>query len=386
MSRLRSTKKAEEPEENKGSELKDVIKDVEKLYGKGVLTPATKVANFTHVDTGIFVLDFALLGGVVEGLASMMYGWESSGKSTVCLRLVANKQKKHPKKTVVWVDTEGTFDKTWAEKHGIDLAKLTICTPSSGEQAVDMVDALSTAKEVSMVVLDSIPATVPSEILEKSAQDETISKLARLMGKLCSKLQMNRIKERRRGHHVDMVFINQFRMNVGAMYGDPRVLPGGKQINFFCSTKVELKAKEITGADDYGNKIALRNAHTFKISKTKSGSSIRDGEFEMTTDPSDPLGLGVIDDYKTVASFAKKMGYITGGGASWKIYGVDNTFRKLDDIRQFLIDTPEEYLRLKQLLIAKQREMRELPPIPSDGYLLGKVDKEWIMEGLKHGA
>jgi recombination protein RecA len=383
MARTRAKKKVEEEEDKKPSELESLLKDVEKAHGKGVMVYGTQAANFTHSETGIFMLDFALLGGLAEGFASMMYGKESSGKSTLALRAVASKLRKYPESVAIWVDSETTFDIGWAEKHGIDPRRIIRVAPDSGEQAVDIIDEALQTAEVSIVVLDSVPATVPQKIIDNSASDLTMGKLAQLMGILCSKISIAWNKERKRNHYVDVIFINQFREKLGVMFGDTRSTPGGKQLNYLVTTKLELKSKEILGKDDFENEVVERNTHTFKVTKAKIGASVRNGEFDMVVDPSHELGQGAIDDYKTVCTYAKKMGFIRGGGASWRITFLEEKFKKLDEIRNYLIGNPDDYLRLKQYLIATQRISKGLPPVPRDGYLLGYIEEEEVLNAIE---
>lgn len=330
---------------------------------------ADLVPLFNHVSTGPFILDYALFGGIMEGLATEIYGVESSGKSTLCLRIAASLQAKHPDKVVVWIDAESTFDAAWVVKHGVDLQRLYVVRPESGEQAVDVIVGLMDAWEVSGVVIDSVPSLIPQVIIEQSVVDKTMGQLAALIGTLCGKILMSWNKERARGHWVTVVFINQWRASLKFM-GPERGLPGGKQLQYLVSTKIDLRNKVIEGTDEYGQKITNHNEHTFLIQKWKGGNSLKTGKFDMIVNPHHRYPVGTFDDFATVATYAKKLGYITGGGASWRIRDIDQKFRKLDDIVSFLFEEEGEYLRLKQRLIAQNRFDKGLQPLPPDGFLL----------------
>jgi recombination protein RecA len=355
------------------NELAAVLADIRKNKGENSVLPASQIPIANHIPTGSFILDFALLGGIPEGFPTMIYGLESSGKTTILKKVVGCFQRKHPDKQVVWIDSEGMFDPQWATQLGVDLDRLLVHRPETGQEAVDVMEAMMGAWETGMVVLDSIPGCVPFNIIQKSAEDMTMTELARLMGVMCSKLTASYQAERKRGHFVTNLFVNQFRFKVGGLVlGDPRTLPGGRQINHIPTTKIEIKNKEEHGKDRYDNDVVEHNAHEFKITKAKHGSSIRSGEFRMMINPDNADGVpqGTIDDADTVCVYAKKMGMLTGGGAAWRVDGIDRKFGNIASIVTHLRETPEEYVRLCQQVIAAQRQSKGLPLLPPDGYLL----------------
>lgn len=171
---------------------------------------------------------------------------------------------------------------------------------------------------------------------------------------------------------MTVLIINQFRSKVGLVFGDPRTLPGGRQINHMPSTKIEIKNNEVMGEDAVGNEVVDLNEHTFKITKAKHGSSIRSGQFQMVINPDkdEHLDQGEFDDYKTVITFAKKFGLLVGGGGKYRLPIItDNYFPKHDDIIEFLKVRPREFDLLKAYLIAAQRLSKGMPALPPDGYL-----------------
>lgn len=360
--------------DGEGSELGAVMGQISERMGVNVMRRASVIPGFCHLESDIFTLDMALLGGLAEGLVAQIYGWESSGKTTTAMRYAAAAQRKYPDKAVTWVDAEQTLDNTWARRHGVDDTRLLIAQPESGEQAVDILDAVLRARETSLVIVDSLPALVPQAEAEASAEDFLVAARARLIGRMCSKILAATLDQRHRGNFPTVILINQWRMKIGGgPKSDPRVLPGGMQPKFLSTTMFEMKNKEHLGRDARGTEVVDWNDHAFTIKKSKVGNSLRNGEFTMIRDPDHPLGVGAIDEAAVVATYAKRFGVITGGGSSWHIDGIDHRFRKLEEIVAFLYAEEDTYRNLKRRLISMQRVFQGLPPFPPDGYLLGYI-------------
>jgi recombination protein RecA len=348
--------------EAKRSSLSDVMGQVSKNYGSAnIMRAASTIPTHTHLPTDIFTLDMALFGGLPESMITMLYGWESSGKTTVAMRVVGAAQRKYPDKKVVFVDCEGTFQNGWAQRHGVNTDEMILVQPESGEQAVDIVDAVLRAQDTSLVVLDSIPALMPVKELEKSAEDATVALQARLIGTLTRKAKHALLDERKHGHYPTLCLINQFRNKI-TMMGDPRSLPGGNALKFFVDVRVELANKETLGRDEHDVETVDFNEHSFKITKNKIGTGLRSGEFQMVRNPSHPLGQGFIDDAKTVLTYAKKFGLFTGGGQAWRIAGLDEKFGRIQEAADYLYSDLEFYGGLKNRLISMQREHAGLRP------------------------
>lgn len=335
--------------------LADVMATISKLHGPNLIRPATQaLTTFMHIPFNVFVLDMALFGGIPQSLIAMIYGWESSGKTTAMMRNVAATQKRLPDKQVVWVDAEGTFDAVWAARHGVDVNRLILVQPETGEQAVDVIDAVLRASDISLVVLDSIPALMPAKELEKSAEDATVALQARLIGLLVRKATQAILDERKKGHLVTLVLINQWRSKI-VMMGDPRSLPGGNALKFFVATRIEIKNNEVMGKDNSDVETVDYNEHSFKITKNKIGTGIRSGEFRLIRNPSHPMGPGYIDENETVLVYARKFGVFTGGGSSWRLDDVDLRFNRIMDGVTYLTENPAYCDQLKQRLITQQR-------------------------------
>jgi recombination protein RecA len=357
------------------------IQRVSKIHGANLVRKASDSVECNRIPTGCFMLDFALLGGYPQGYPTMIYGLESSGKSTATLKGVAEYQEKHPDKVVAFLDAEGLFDGDWAEKLGCNTDMMIVSSSETGEQGVDLIEEWIGVKSIGLIVLDSIPSMVPMNIIEKSAEDNTIAELARLMGKMCSKVIPAINRERRAGHWVTLWNINQFRNKVGLVFGSPLNLPGGRQINHIPSTKLWIKLKkEIEGKDANGVDIIDFNEHAFKFEKTKHGSSIKEGEFQFYLNPDNEKGLpaGSYDNVAGVMPFAKKYKFVTGGGKSWRLLTCkdhNKVFPNLDEMEKFLYGNEEELDTLMRSVIVHQRKSKGHTPLPPDGYLVSRIGR-----------
>jgi protein RecA len=350
----------------------------------GLVRRAHDYFEANRIPTGCFTLDFALLGGYPQGYITMSYGYESCSKTTMFLKGVANYQKKHEDRFVGWNDAEGLYDKDWAERLGVDLDRLIVGTPETGEQAIDLVDDWMGRPSMGLIVNDSLPGMVPMGVTETSAEQDFMALHPRLMGKFCSKVSSNNQRERKKGHWITMWNINQWRNKVGFVLGSPLNLPGGRQINHIPTTKIWLKLKkEVMGKDSNDIDIKVCNEQGFKLEKTKHGSSIKEGEFQLYFTPDNELGLkeGDVDNVMAVMPFAKKFGFVRGGGSSWKLHtalpggAADIKFPSLTKIEEFLYTDQEELDTLMRSVIAHQRKAKKHTALPPDGYLVSHLGR-----------
>lgn len=363
------------------TELENLLGEINKEYGEGTMQKASALTGLRHIETGIFTLDFALLGGVPQGFVSMLYGFESSGKSTVAMRIAANAQKKFPGRAVVYLDCEGTYDNSWASQHGVDNDKLFYASPASGEEAVNIAQGVMTTEETAVLIVDSLPAMVPQKEGDAASEDDFYALRARLIAKLCSKVLYCKNLLRAQGKQpATVIFVNQWRTKLGMVMGDPRTLPGGNQPKYLASAMIELKNKEVPGKSSDGIDIVTHNDHSFVIKKSKAGNSIRTGSFKMIRDPEHELGAGSIDEAPAVLAFSKKMGLYTGGGTAYYLASMaDHRFQNGARAIEFLNENPDELMRAKQLLLMRQRHSMGIPMVPADGYLLQQgIDDDLI--------
>lgn len=307
-------------ENSKGSEFDKVVAKAKKDYGSEVISVANNIAQPHRIPTGIFLLDFALLGGVPFNRVIHIIGERSAGKSMLSDKIAAGAQQMLPEQSIVKIDVEGTHDSVWSEKLGVDLDRLHVVQPETGEIAVDLADAFIGTKEVSVVIIDSIAALVPMKEVDDSAEDQHVGLQAKLVSRMVRKVTAGMIRERQRGHYVTIVLVNQFRSKIGGMiFGDPRSIPGGKALEFSATVQLVMKNKEQIGRDEFDAESVVRNSHVFQIQKNKISAGLRAGEFDLLRVPDDDLGLkeGDVDDAETILTYAKKFGVFTGGGSSW---------------------------------------------------------------------
>ena len=344
-------------------ETEKMIRDIQKNYGSHVITAAGQKARFKHLQTGIFTLDMALLGGLPEGLTTMIYGWESSGKTTLATMCAGRMQKRHPGSQIVYLDIEGTFDSLWAAKHGVDNDNLLLVQPETGEMALDIAEAAISASDCSLLVVDSLAMITPFKEVDSSVEDDFVGLQPRLIGKFLRKITAVLMKERARGHWPIIILINQWRNKIGVFRGDPRILPGGNAIKYAHSVGIEIKNREILGRDQNDNETVEKNIHSFEIRKSKIGTSLRNGEFEMIRNPANPLGEGFIDDAGTVVAFGRRMGQIVGEGGSHKtVNGLDEKFKTFDEIADYFYANMDFFEDFKNRLIGMQRAQYMLNP------------------------
>lgn len=347
----------------------DTMKQINKQHGAQIIRPASEKPPYRHIPTGIFLLDMALNGGVPEGCATQFFGWESAGKTTIAARVAAAAQVKYPDKKVLFADFEGTYDPAWGAIHGIDNDAMELAQFDSGEQGLDVIDAMMEAEDVSLIVVDSLPCITPMKEMDRSLEDNSApGAQARLIGRFLTKMTQAFVTQRKLGHKPTVVFVNQWRMKVGGM-GDPRTLPGGNQLRYAHSVGVEIKCKpNDEGRDANGNAVFSHNEHSFRIHKNKTGNSLPAGEFTMIRNPDHPLGAGWIDDAETVVTFARRFGILTGeGSAPKKFDDLEETFRTFKDIPDYLYSDLDYYEKLKSRMVTMQRAKMGLVP---DGWYL----------------
>ena len=340
----------------------DAIAKVRESFGDETVRVGTELRTWFHCPTGIFAMDMALLGGIARSQMTLIYGREASGKSTLAQRICGRMQRLLPDQFAIYVDVEGTYDPIWSSAHGVDQERMILVQPHTGEQALDAALEFLSKNDCAVVVVDSLAALTPYKEAEASTEDNFPGLQARLIGKatrqLCSKIQ----EERKQGHFPTLLLLNQWRMKIGVFRGDPRVLPGGQSQHYAAFTKIEMLNKETMGKDEHNIDTVDFNEHTFKIIKSKAGTALRSGEFTMIRNPANPMGQGFIDDGRTVATWAKKLDMVSGGGTRWQIAGHDDlAFKNLQGIVDWFYANPVEFEAFKVSVISKYRETCGLP-------------------------
>ncbi|ALT58038.1 putative RecA protein [Pseudomonas phage SM1] len=352
-----------------GAELTAALKAIEKKLGEHVVTRASDLRTAKRFPSGVFTFDVATCGGIpIQGMTEI-HGIRSSGKTTFAYLVIAQAQMHYPDKVCVLVDQERSFDSVWAEKCGVDLARLEVITADTGEDAVDLMEGMVRVAEVCLVVLDSIGTLTPHKEIEGASEDQHVGIHAKLCTRLVRKLTTALGVEKSRGHEVSVLCINQQRAGVGkwAPPGQEAVsLPGGKALEHAFLIIARFKNKENMRKDSDGFDLLDYNEHAFTLEKNKICAGMRQGEYQLMRrdhDEIEDLREGMVDNVPTMIAYAKKMGVYAGAGRSWTLYLPDEeiTLGSADEHIANIYGDPLLYWRFRNHLIALHAAKLRMP-------------------------
>ena len=342
-------------EDNRKKALNAALGQIEKQFGKGSVMRLGDTAGVREMDaysTGSLGLDIALgIGGLPKGRVVEVYGPEASGKTTLTLQVVAQVQKAGG--TAAFVDAEHALDPVYAEKLKVNLDDLLISQPDTGEQALEITDMLVRSGAVDLVVIDSVAALTPRAEIEGEMGDTHVGLQARLMSQALRKLTSNINRS-----NCLVVFINQIRMKIGVMFGNPETTTGGNALKFYSTVRLDIRR---IGAIKKGDEI-VGNETRVKVVKNKVAPPFKKAEFEIM------YGHGIsregeIIDLGVEENIVEKSG-------SWYSYGTDRIGQGKENAREHLIEHPE----VADEIESKLRE-KLLPDTPPKA-VLGEIEEE----------
>ncbi len=301
------------------------VQQIEKNFGKGSIMRLGDgvIAEVETIPTGSISLDFALgIGGIPRGRIVEIYGPESSGKTTICLHILAEAQKRGG--TAAFIDAEHALDIGYARKIGVDAADLLVSQPENGEQALEICETLVRSNAVDIIIIDSVAALVPRAEIEGEMGDPTMGTQARLMSQALRKLTSAISKSK-----TTVIFTNQLRSKIGVMFGNPETTTGGNALKFYASIRMDIRRKDVL--KDAGNIIG--NRVRIKVVKNKMAPPFKETEFDIIYNE----GISKIGDLLDIGVEA---GVIQKSG-SWFSYGEERLGQGREGVRKFLKETPE---------------------------------------------
>jgi recombination protein RecA len=313
-------------DDNRKKALAAALSQIEKQFGKGSVMrmgDTGAVRNVEVISTGSLGLDLALgIGGVPKGRVVEIYGPESSGKTTLTLHIVAESQKQGG--TAAFVDAEHALDPVYAEHLGVNMDELLVSQPDTGEQALEITDMLVRSGAVDVVVVDSVAALTPKAEIEGEMGDSHVGLQARLMSQALRKLTAN-IKR----SNCVVVFINQIRMKIGVMFGNPETTTGGNALKFYSSVRLDIRR---TGAIKKGEEV-VGNETKVKVVKNKVAPPFKQTVFDIL------YGEGISREGEII-DLGARHGIVEKSGA-WYSYAGNRIGQGKDNVRGFLKENPD---------------------------------------------
>ena len=331
MAEKSQTKAAAAMADDKKRAIETAMQQIERTYGKGSIMRFgdNTVSNVEAISTGSLALDLALgIGGLPKGRIIEIYGPESSGKTTLALHVLAQAQKAGGE--VAFIDAEHALDITYARALGVKVEDMLVSQPDTGEQALEITEALVRSGAIDVIVVDSVAALVPRAEIEGEMGDSFVGLHARLMSQALRKLTGAVGKT-----NTIVIFINQLREKVGVMYGNPEVTTGGRALKFYSSVRIDVRRIEAlkNGSEIIGNRTRA------KVVKNKMAPPFREAEFDIMYGEGISM-LGELIDLGVKLDLVQKSG-------SWYSMGETRIGQGRDSAKQYLRDNPEIAAKLE---------------------------------------
>lgn len=319
--------------EEKQRAVKFAIEQIEKAHGKGSIMKLSdkNVVQVDFIPTGCLSLDAAIgIGGVPRGRIIEIFGPESSGKTTVCLHIIAEAQKRGG--LAAFVDTEHALDINYCQRLGLDLNNLLLSQPEFGEQALEIVETLVRSNAIDVIVIDSVAALTPRVEIEGDMGDAQMGSQARLMSQAMRKLNAAIGKSR-----TTVIFTNQLRSKIGVIYGNPETTTGGNALKFYASVRIDIRRKEVIkdGQEIIGNRVRV------KIVKNKVAPPFKEVEFDILYNE----GISKLGDLMDVAT---EHGIIVKSG-SWYTFKTERVQGR-DGLKKILQENSDLFNELENMV------------------------------------
>lgn len=327
-------------EKKDGAKLTAVVEQIREKFGEGVIMKLgdVKKVDVESIPTGAVSLDIALgIGGIPRGRVIEIYGPESSGKTTLTLHIIANAQKAGG--TAAFIDAEHALDPEYAKRIGVNINDLLISQPDNGEQALDIVETLVNSGEISVIVVDSVAALVPKAEIEGEMGDSHMGRQARLMSQALRKLTAIIARS-----NCTVIFINQIRMKIGVMFGNPETTTGGNALKFYASVRIEVRraAQIKKGEEIVGNRVKV------KIVKNKVAPPFKATEFDIMYNEGVSASGDILDT-------GVKYEIITKKGNSYS-FGEAKLGTGREAAKTFLKENPKVMKEISQEIFKKLKE------------------------------
>ncbi len=330
--------------------LETAMEQIERQYGKGAIMRLGENAsmNVEHIKTGSLALDIALgIGGIPKGRIVEIYGPESSGKTTVALHCVAQAQKAGG--TAAFIDVEHALDPVYAKALGVDIDSLLVSQPDSGEQALEIAEALVRSGAIDIIVIDSVAALVTKAEIEGEMGDSHVGQLARLMSQALRKLAGALSKS-----NCCAIFINQLREKIGVLYGNPETTTGGRALKYYASVRLDIRKVEAikNGSEMIGVRTRAR------VVKNKVAPPFKEAEFDIM------YGKGISREGELV-DMGLNFEILRRSGA-WFYYGDQRIGQGKDSVKQLFTDNPEFADEVEAKIMEKYTAFLEHRELPED--------------------
>ena len=325
-------------ENNKNLALSAAISQIQKTYGEGAIMNLAdaKSMNVETIHTGSIGLDLALGGGIPKGRIIEIYGPESSGKTTLTLHIASECQKEGG--TIAFIDAEHALDPEYAKTIGLDLEKVTISQPDSGEQGLEIVEILTRSGAVDLIIVDSVAALTPKAEIEGMMGDSHMGLQARLMSQALRKLT-SIVSET----GTTIIFINQLRMKIGVMFGNPETTTGGNALKFYSSVRMEIRRTKKIEVGTGDDKICTGNTVKVKVVKNKISPPFKQAEFDIMYNE----GISKAGDLINVGV---KNGIIKKAGAFYS-YGDIRLGQGIEKAKSFLNNSSEIFEEIQNKIL-----------------------------------